>query len=437
MSFKQCEIRTGRQKSIEINARASRLPKCGASHAAVGAVERLAGNLPSGINLSRNAAREARDGSEVFDLAAAPTNCMKCIVVGGRVPHDQQPRVRFGVFEADLATRELYKRGTPIRVQEKPFQILSLLLEHPGEIITREELKRKLWSDGTFVEFEKGLNTAVKKLRLALGDSTESPIFVETIPRRGYRFIAPIVHIQPAGLFDQVLDLMGRFVPPDGMNIVRKVLADVVTPNRGAFLSLGFLATLWTASGGFAAAIEALNIAYDAEETRPFWKTRPLAMILTLLIGLLLLVALAVMILGPHFGEWLANRMHLSRVWLWAWPYIHWMIAVGFAVLAVEALYFLAPNVKQRFRATLPGAVLSVLFWIGLSYLLGIYFRTFANFNKTYGTLGAGIALMVWLYWTGFAMLVGAELNAELAKRTKAGAVEQKEDPPAPLTLIA
>jgi membrane protein len=159
-------------------------------------------------------------------------------------------------------------------------------------------------------------------------------------------FLSAIVASLPvAGLFDQVLDLMGRFVPPDGMNIVRKVLADVVTPNRGAFLSLGFLATLWTASGGFAAAIEALNIAYDAEETRPFWKTRPLAMILTLLIGLLLLVALAVMILGPHFGEWLANRMHLSRMWLWAWPYIDWMIAVGFADLAVEALDCLAPYV--------------------------------------------------------------------------------------------
>jgi membrane protein len=244
-------------------------------------------------------------------------------------------------------------------------------------------------------------------------------------------FLSAIVAFLPfAGLFDQVLDLMSRFVPSDGMDIVRKVLADVVTPNRGTFLSLGFLATLWTASGGFAAAIEALNIAYDAEETRPFWKTRPLAMMLTLLIGLLLLVALGVMILGPHFGQWLANRMHLSRVWLWAWPYFHWMISVGFTVLAVEALYFLAPNVRQRFRATLPGAILSVLFWIGFSYLLGIYFRTFANFSKTYGTLGAGIALMVWLYWTGFAMLVGAELNAELAKRTKEGAIEQKEDPP-------
>jgi membrane protein len=255
----------------------------------------------------------------------------------------------------------------------------------------------------------------------------------------GLIFLSAVVAFLPvSGLFDQALELMGRFIPSDGMIVVRKVLGDVVTPNRGTFLSLGLVGTLWTASGGFAAAIEALNVAYDVKETRPFWRTRPLAMALTLLIGVLLLVALATMIVGPHFGEWLASRIHLSQVWLWAWPYIHWMLSVSFTVLAVEALYFLAPNVKQRFLATLPGALLAVGCWIGLSYLLGLYFRTFANFNKTYGTLGAGIALMVWLYWTGFAILVGAELNAELAKRTKQGAIEQKkEDPPTSTKLVA
>jgi membrane protein len=113
------------------------------------------------------------------------------------------------------------------------------------------------------------------------------------------------------------------------------------------------------------------------------------------------------------------------------WPYIHWTIAVGFTVLAIEALYFIAPNVKQRFLATLPGAVLSVGCWIGLSYLLGTYFRHFGSFNKTYGTLGAAIALMVWLYWTGFAMLVGAELNAELAKISNEGKLQEKHEPSA------
>jgi hypothetical protein len=115
-----------------------------------------------------------------------------------------------------------------------------------------------------------------------------------------------------------------------------------------------------------------------------------------------MLISLSVMVVGPRFGEWLAGRVHLSGLFVLLWPYIHWTIAVGFTVLAIEALYFLAPNVKQRFLATLPGAVLSVGCWIGLSYLLGTYFRHFGSFNKTYGTLGAAIALMVWLYWTRF-----------------------------------
>ena len=92
-------------------------------------------------------------------------------------------------------------------------------------------------------------------------------------------FLSAVVAFLPvSGLFDQALELMGRFIPQDGMVVVRKVLGDVVTPNRGTFLSLGLLGTLWAASGGFAAAIEALNIACDAKETRPFWRTRPLAM---------------------------------------------------------------------------------------------------------------------------------------------------------------
>ena len=237
---------------------------------------------------------------------------------------------------------------------------------------------------------------------------------------------AIVAYLPVPDIFNQALGWMSRIVPPDSMGIVRKVLSDVVAPNRGAFLSFGIVGTLWSASGGFSAAIEALNIAYDADETRPFWVTRPLAIVLTFLLGALLLSALTIMVVGPHFGEWLAGRMHLSRLWIWAWPYIHWTASVAFTVFAVEALYFLAPNVKQRFLATLPGAVLAVGFWIALSYGLGIYFRKFANLNKTYGTLAAAVALMVWLYWTGFAMLVGAELNAELAKKTKTGPIEEK-----------
>ena len=249
-------------------------------------------------------------------------------------------------------------------------------------------------------------------------------------------FLSAVVAYLPVpNLFEQALSMMSRFLPPDSMGLVRRVLADVITPNRGTFLSFGILGTAWAASGGFAAAIEALNIAYDVKDDRPFWKTRPLAIALALITGFLLLLALSVMIVGPRFGEWLAARVHLSHLFVLLWPYIHWTIAIGFTVLAVEALYFLAPNVKQRFLATLPGAVLAVGCWLGLSYLLGMYFRHFAHFNKTYGTLGAAIALMTWLYWTGFAMLLGAELNAELAKISKEGKIQEKREPP-PITRI-
>jgi len=99
--------------------------------------------------------------------------------------------LRFGAFELDEQARELRTGTTRIRLQDQPFEILRLLLRRPGEIVTREELRRQLWPDGTYVDFEHSLNAAVKRLRAALGDDADNPRFVETLPRRGYRFVAP------------------------------------------------------------------------------------------------------------------------------------------------------------------------------------------------------------------------------------------------------
>jgi TolB-like protein/DNA-binding winged helix-turn-helix (wHTH) protein len=106
-------------------------------------------------------------------------------------------RFRFGLFEADLNTSELRKSGLKIKLQEQPFQILALLLEHRGELVTREELRKELWPADTFVDFDVGLNVAVKKLRDAIGDSAENSRFVETIPRHGYRFISRVEEVSP------------------------------------------------------------------------------------------------------------------------------------------------------------------------------------------------------------------------------------------------
>lgn len=231
-------------------------------------------------------------------------------------------------------------------------------------------------------------------------------------------------------LFNQTLALMARFVPSDSMGVVRQIVHDVINPHRGALLSFGLIGSLWTASSGFAGMIEALNVAYNVPETRPYWKTRGLALALTFLIGGLLLVALGMMLVGPRFGEWLAGVLHLSFLWARVWPLLRWAVSGAFIVIAVEALYFFAPNVKQRFFHTFAGAVFAVAGWLALSYALGIYFQRFANFNRTYGALGGAIALMTWLYWSSFVILLGAEINGEVLQRSGDGTLPLKEVPP-------
>src|ERR1700758_5380132 len=105
--------------------------------------------------------------------------------------------LHFGVFEVDLKACEIRKHGVRLKLSEQPFQVLAVLLENPGEIVTRDDLRSRLWPGDTFVDFDHGLNNAVMRLREVLGDSSENPRFVETIPRRGYRFIAPVVGLAP------------------------------------------------------------------------------------------------------------------------------------------------------------------------------------------------------------------------------------------------
>src|SRR5712675_994104 len=117
----------------------------------------------------------------------------------------QARRYRFGVFEADAATGELLKQGVRIKVNVQPFQVLLMLLERPGELLTREEISRELWPDGTFVDYEHGVNSAVNRIREALGDRARNPRFIETLARRGYRFVAPVLRVADDGASSGVL----------------------------------------------------------------------------------------------------------------------------------------------------------------------------------------------------------------------------------------
>ena len=150
----------------------------------------------------------------------------------------------------DLRSGEVYKHGIRLKLQDQPFQVLALLLEHPGDVVTREELRQKLWPADTFVDFDTGLNSAIKKLRDVLGDSAEEPRYIETLPRRGYRFIAQVENGAPARSGTVEKTPRDRFCPsrpaPEARNKRRVVFAAAVArslssppSSRGASFSLG------------------------------------------------------------------------------------------------------------------------------------------------------------------------------------------------------
>jgi membrane protein len=246
-------------------------------------------------------------------------------------------------------------------------------------------------------------------------------------------FAAALALVPLPHLFDQILILMAKFVPADSMGLVRGVLRDVVVRHGGGLLSVGILLTIWAASGGVAALIDAINVAYDLPDKRSFIHRRALAIGLMFGVGALAISALALMVVGPGFGTWLARKVGLGAVFVAMWPYLRWVLSIVCAILSIELIYVFAPSSRRPFGSTLPGAVMALITWLVLSSALGVYLRQFSHLNKTYGTLAAAIALLLWLYWTAFAILVGAQFNAEAMRAEQAEAMraEPAEEHPA------
>jgi membrane protein len=221
---------------------------------------------------------------------------------------------------------------------------------------------------------------------------------------------AVVAYLPLPDFFGQVMGLIARVVPAASMGPLRNLMKDTIFSGHSRLLTFGILFTLWSASSGFTALIDALNTAYGVSETRRYWKTRGLAIVLTCSVGCLVIFALGLLLVGPSLSVWLTEAFGMKAFW----PYVRWVLAIGCTVFAVDLLYLLTPNVKQRVLSTLPGALISVGGWIGLSYLLGIYFQDFSAYSKGYGSLGVALVFSIWLYWTGFVVLIGAQFNAEL-----------------------
>ena len=220
-------------------------------------------------------------------------------------------------------------------------------------------------------------------------------------------------------LVAQMLGLIAVLIPPDSMRMIMSVTLSVLEPGHTKLISFGILSYLWAATGGFSALIEALEIAYDVTDCRPWWRDRLQAFLMTFTVGALITVSLLTLLVGPHFGHFLRVFFPVPESFDRIWPMLRWIITIATFVAGLEWMYYLGPHARHSFWSTLPGATVAVGVWFLGSFGLSFYLDHLSNYNKTYGSLGAVIGLMLWLYISSLAIIIGAELNAELAKRRK------------------
>ncbi len=210
---------------------------------------------------------------------------------------------------------------------------------------------------------------------------------------------------------EALMDLLGQALPEEAYGIVEEVVADVTGERRGGLLSLSLLGTLWAASTGMYATMQQLNITYYVKEARSFLKARATALVLSLLFGLLVIGAFSLIVLGGRIEDWLGDQMGYSDALLIFFSVFRWVVIVIALLLGFAIIYRFAPNVEQKFRFITPGSVIGTILIIIVSIGFTIYTANFADYNATYGSIGAMIILMLWLYIAGLVILIGSEIN--------------------------
>ncbi|HXG01846.1 MAG TPA: YihY/virulence factor BrkB family protein [Candidatus Binatia bacterium] len=222
--------------------------------------------------------------------------------------------------------------------------------------------------------------------------------------------------LQTPYLMETMLAYLARVMPGDSILLVSRILAEVRQGATAGLLSIGVLGALWSASSGMVSVMSALNVAYEVEDRRSWWHRRLIAIALTVGFSALILLTLILVVFGKPLASALGTRLGMAATVDWLWSLATWPIAVGATLAGITLVYYLAPAAGRRWHWITPGSVFALAGWIGGSYLLRLYVGWFGSLNKTYGSIGAMILLMMWLYVTSLILLVGAEIDSEITK---------------------
>jgi membrane protein len=219
-------------------------------------------------------------------------------------------------------------------------------------------------------------------------------------------------------LIRSVFAYLRQVLPAQVFDLIRTYTENTLRNRDTApgLLSVGIIGTIWATSGAFSALINALNRAYDVQETRPFWKVKGIAILMTFGLSALVAAGALLLVAGPSIGETVAEVFTLGEEFLFVWNIVRWPAALLFMIATVALLYYFAPDAGQPFRWITPGGLIGVLLWVLASVIFRFYVSNFGSYDATYGSIGAVIVLLLYLYISSLTILFGAELNATLVR---------------------
>jgi membrane protein len=222
------------------------------------------------------------------------------------------------------------------------------------------------------------------------------------------------------GAYDALRDFLAPIAPGDVLETIETLQEDTSKSTSVVAFFVGAAGAIWAASGAMNAVIKAVNRAYDRVETRAFWKTRLIAIVLVALTGLVLAGLLLLIVFGGPLGTAIADKAGLGGAFELLWSILRWPIAFLAILLFFALTYYLAPNVDVRsWKWLTPGSLVGSVMWLALSGLFALYTSFSDSYSKTYGALASGIVLLLWLNYSAFALLFGAELNSELDREAE------------------
>ena len=240
-----------------------------------------------------------------------------------------------------------------------------------------------------------------------------------------FLFLAPLLGLigDRQATFDKLMAQLSTTVPGEAVSLVRASLSEVVfSPSAPAFMSIGALLALWSGSAIITTLMDALNRAYDIEDRRPWWRKKLIAVGVVALAGIVMILASAMMLAGPQISDWLGDSLRLGGAGRALAAVAQYGLAFALLAGLAYGLFRFLPNLRQEWRHVLVAAVVTTVLWVLVTLIFRLYVQNFANYNKTYGTIGGVIMLLTWMWLSMLCVLVGGELAAELHHGT--GALE-------------